>query len=125
MSKSNFNYFEPVQQGHKPIKAWTKGVDLDERAHKQLENIAAMPFVHKHVAAMPDVHWGLKQWRNVMGETPNLRWFEELPKCGRCRKTAHGILRGSRNESYGHYCKKCANKRLKDSEKVRAKDTTP
>src|SRR3990167_3211284 len=41
------------------IKAWTDGVQVEETARKQLDNIAAMPFVHKHVAIMPDVHWGM------------------------------------------------------------------
>lgn len=43
----------------KPIKHWTQGVQLEDRAHEQLRNIAAMPFIHKHVAVMPDVHWGM------------------------------------------------------------------
>ena len=42
-----------------PIKHWTKGVLLDDRAKEQLHNIAKLPFIHKHVAAMPDVHWGM------------------------------------------------------------------
>jgi len=42
-----------------PIKAWTKGVLLDDRAKEQLINVATMPFVHRWVAAMPDVHWGI------------------------------------------------------------------
>jgi tRNA-splicing ligase RtcB len=41
------------------IKAWTDGVQVEEEARKQLDNIAALPFVHKHVAIMPDVHWGM------------------------------------------------------------------
>ena len=41
------------------IKAWTKGVLFEDQARRQLENIALMPFVHKQVAAMPDVHFGL------------------------------------------------------------------
>jgi tRNA-splicing ligase RtcB len=40
------------------IKAWTDGVQVEDQARAQLDNIAAMPFVHKHVAIMPDVHWG-------------------------------------------------------------------
>lgn len=44
--------------GGAPIKAWTQGVPVDERAWDQLRNTARLPFVHKHVAAMPDVHWG-------------------------------------------------------------------
>ena len=43
-----------------PIKAWTKGVPLeDATAAQQLRNVARLPFVFKHVAAMPDVHWGM------------------------------------------------------------------
>jgi len=42
-----------------PIKAWTKGVPIEEAALQQLRNVARLPFVHKHVAAMPDVHWGM------------------------------------------------------------------
>ena len=44
--------------GGAPIKAWTQGVPVDEKAWDQLRNTARLPFVHKHVAAMPDVHWG-------------------------------------------------------------------
>jgi len=42
-----------------PIKAWTKGVPLEEAAQKQLLNVARLPFIYKWVAAMPDVHWGI------------------------------------------------------------------
>jgi len=44
---------------HVPIKAWIDGVELEESARKQLVNVASLPFVHKHVAVMPDVHWGM------------------------------------------------------------------
>lgn len=44
---------------HAPIKHWTKGVPLDDGAAQQLKNIASLPFIHKHVAVMPDVHWGM------------------------------------------------------------------
>jgi tRNA-splicing ligase RtcB len=42
-----------------PIKAWTRGVPLESAAEKQLRNVAALPFIYKWVAAMPDVHWGI------------------------------------------------------------------
>src|SRR3981189_2326701 len=42
-----------------PIKAWTKGVPLEDQARKQLLNVAQLPFIFKWVAAMPDVHWGI------------------------------------------------------------------
>lgn len=49
-----------VIEGEKHIvKAWTKGVDLDEKAVGQLKNVASMPFIYKWVAAMPDAHWGM------------------------------------------------------------------
>ena len=40
------------------IKSWTKGVHFESQARDQLKNIASLPFIHKHVAAMPDVHLG-------------------------------------------------------------------
>ncbi len=42
-----------------PIKAWTKGVILEQVAEKQLRNVASLPFIYKWVAVMPDVHWGI------------------------------------------------------------------
>jgi tRNA-splicing ligase RtcB (3'-phosphate/5'-hydroxy nucleic acid ligase) len=42
-----------------PIKAWTKGVALENEARQQLLNAAQLPFVYKWIAAMPDVHWGI------------------------------------------------------------------
>jgi tRNA-splicing ligase RtcB len=41
------------------IKAWIDGVPVEDQARQQLDNIAGMPFIHKHVAIMPDVHWGM------------------------------------------------------------------
>lgn len=46
-------------EGRVPIKAWTRGVPVGEKAAEQLRNVARLPFVHGHVAVMPDVHWGL------------------------------------------------------------------
>jgi tRNA-splicing ligase RtcB len=42
-----------------PIRAWTRGVHFEEEAQRQLANMALLPFVHSHVAAMPDVHLGI------------------------------------------------------------------
>lgn len=42
-----------------PVKIWSKMEEVEPQALDQLKNIAAMPFMHKHVAAMPDVHLGL------------------------------------------------------------------
>ncbi len=35
------------------IKAWTKGVRLEDAARQQLLNVAQLPFIYKWVAAMP------------------------------------------------------------------------
>ncbi len=44
--------------GGAPIKSWTKGVPFEEQARQQLRNIASLPFIHKWVSVMPDVHLG-------------------------------------------------------------------
>jgi tRNA-splicing ligase RtcB len=46
-----------VQDG-RPVKMWTRGVPVEEEARRQLANTARMPFIYKHMAAMPDVHVG-------------------------------------------------------------------
>lgn len=43
----------------KLIKMWVDGVPVEASALQQLRNIANMPFIHKHVAVMPDVHYGI------------------------------------------------------------------
>lgn len=47
-----------MKAGAVPVKAWVNGVPFADNAKEQLSNIAQMPFVYKHVAAMPDVHLG-------------------------------------------------------------------
>src|SRR5687767_5850169 len=42
-----------------PIKAWVRGVPIEAVAETQLRNVARLPFIHRWVAAMPDVHWGI------------------------------------------------------------------
>ncbi|MHA6717822.1 RtcB family protein [Sphingomonas sp. RS6] len=46
-------------EGGVPIKMWTRGVPVEDGARAQLTRAAQMPFVFKHVAAMPDVHVGI------------------------------------------------------------------
>jgi tRNA-splicing ligase RtcB (3'-phosphate/5'-hydroxy nucleic acid ligase) len=41
-----------------PVKMWTRGVPVDESSMQQLHNTASMPFIHKWIAVMPDVHYG-------------------------------------------------------------------
>ncbi len=42
-----------------PVKAWTRGVPVEDAAKQQLLNVAQLPFIYKWIAAMPDVHWGM------------------------------------------------------------------
>lgn len=44
-------------EGSAPVKVWT--TDIEESALKQLHNLSTLPFIHRHVAVMPDVHWGM------------------------------------------------------------------
>jgi tRNA-splicing ligase RtcB len=46
-------------EGGRHVKMWTKGVPVDDKARDQLSRAAKMPFIFKHVAAMPDVHVGI------------------------------------------------------------------
>ena len=46
-----------LTQGRVPVKIFTD--DVADNAVEQLTNVSQLPFVHHHVAAMPDVHWGM------------------------------------------------------------------
>ncbi len=48
---------QTLSSGRVPVHAWTDAIETDAR--RQLENIAQLPIVHHHVAAMPDVHLGI------------------------------------------------------------------
>lgn len=48
-----------IRPGKHPIKMWDTYVNIEPEAREQVENLAEMPFIHKHVAVMPDAHWGL------------------------------------------------------------------
>ena len=48
---------EVLTSGRVPVKIWTD--EVDDRSREQLSNIASLPFIHHHVAAMPDVHLGI------------------------------------------------------------------
>jgi len=50
--------FNLIEGGHVPIKAWTNGVPVEDAARQQLINAASLPFIHDHIAVMPDVHYG-------------------------------------------------------------------
>ncbi len=45
-----------ITKGKVPVKIYTD--DIEHQAYQQLLNISQLPFIHSHVAAMPDVHFG-------------------------------------------------------------------
>jgi tRNA-splicing ligase RtcB (3'-phosphate/5'-hydroxy nucleic acid ligase) len=40
------------------IRLWTRPEEVEEQAMRQLRNISALPWAFKHIAVMPDVHYG-------------------------------------------------------------------
>lgn len=50
--------YETFHGGLHPVKAWTHGVPVEDAAREQLRKISLLPFIHRHVAVMPDVHLG-------------------------------------------------------------------
>lgn len=57
MTQTTYEFHQP--EGGAPIKMWTRGVPVEDEARAQLARAAQMPFIFKHVAAMPDVHVGI------------------------------------------------------------------
>jgi len=56
MTTQNYDVFQ--EKNGSPVKSWTQGVPFEEQAKQQLRNIASLPFIHKWIAVMPDVHLG-------------------------------------------------------------------
>jgi tRNA-splicing ligase RtcB len=48
-----------VESSHAPIKLWSPLEEVESAALDQLKNTASLPFIYKHVAVMPDVHYGI------------------------------------------------------------------
>lgn len=46
-----------ISKGHVPVKIYTD--EVEPSAYQQLVNMSHMPFIHSHIAAMPDVHCGI------------------------------------------------------------------
>ncbi len=45
-----------ISETKRPIKIWAS--DLEAEAEQQVKNLGNLPFIHKHVAVMPDAHAG-------------------------------------------------------------------
>jgi tRNA-splicing ligase RtcB len=52
------NKFSEHRTSGVPLKLWDSHQPFEAGAMQQLRNVASLPFVHSHVAGMPDVHWG-------------------------------------------------------------------
>jgi tRNA-splicing ligase RtcB len=53
------NYIHEDVGGGVPLKMWVRGVPVEDAAKRQLHNAARLPIVFRHIAAMPDVHYGI------------------------------------------------------------------
>jgi tRNA-splicing ligase RtcB len=51
--------FDEIQTRGVPVKMWTRHVQVEDEARAQLRKLAELPVVWPHVAAMPDVHYGI------------------------------------------------------------------
>ncbi len=58
MSERNYEVMSDAD-GRGVVKMWTRGVPVEDEARQQLHNVANLPFIHKWIAVMPDVHWGM------------------------------------------------------------------
>lgn len=56
MTKQKYSYHKT---NGVPLKLWDSHGAFEEGAMDQLRNVASLPFIHNHVAGMPDVHWGM------------------------------------------------------------------
>lgn len=59
MKRKETSNYSVTCVGSALVKSWTNGVLYEDEARKQVERVASMPFVHKHVAVMPDCHAGI------------------------------------------------------------------
>src|SRR3569832_2078718 len=51
--------YQTISTDNVPNKAWTRGVPVEAEAQQQLVRVANLPFIHKWVAVMTDVHAGM------------------------------------------------------------------
>jgi len=56
MNKLKNNFMENFKQFKNPVYSWCPGIE--ENAMEQIDNLAKLPFLHKHIAIMPDCHLG-------------------------------------------------------------------
>jgi tRNA-splicing ligase RtcB (3'-phosphate/5'-hydroxy nucleic acid ligase) len=59
MIDNNENYDVIKANNGQIIKVWQRGVEFEEKTVAQLKNTGSLPFIFKHLAAMPDAHLGV------------------------------------------------------------------
>lgn len=50
---------DTLTEGPHPVKLWTPRAEVETTAMEQLQTMAKLPWVFRHIAVMPDVHWGM------------------------------------------------------------------
>lgn len=50
--------YKNFESNGSPILAWVADLPVEEAAITQLQNVAKLPFIYKHIAVLPDVHLG-------------------------------------------------------------------
>lgn len=58
-TQSRKRAYEVFKGERVPIKAWVQGVPVESEALTQLKNTASLRIIYKHLAVMPDVHFGM------------------------------------------------------------------
>lgn len=56
--KNTYEVLDHTEHGGGIVKMWTRYVPVEEQAKQQVLNVTTLPFIHHHIAVMPDVHWG-------------------------------------------------------------------
>lgn len=59
MGTNLYSYHEKIGNMAVPLFLWDSHAEFESGAMQQLRNTACLPFIHHHVAGMPDVHWGM------------------------------------------------------------------
>ena len=48
----------PVNIGPRTL-SWLPAEQIEDSARQQIENLSGMPFIFRHIAVMPDCHFGM------------------------------------------------------------------
>lgn len=85
----------PAKIGENTL-SWLPEAQIGEGARNQISNLAGLPFIFKHVAVMPDCHYGLGGHRRLLHTHPG-RHYSGGSGCG------HRVRRGcSQHLLYSH-----------------------